>query len=291
MQWYQVQFFSLDQDLAPLLELLKHQSILHRVTEEAEGQCLWVANEANVMSLREFLSNDGLTKLQAYTPPPRKQKRQKLNWKRKTITLWNQFPITLLTIYFGILGALLVSLDHQGQWVPLFTFQSVTITGSELAFGSLGEGIAQGEWWRLVTPIFLHFGIFHILFNGLWVWEFGRRIEQGFGSSRLTGLIVLLALGSNSVQYLWSGPSLFGGLSGVLYGLMGFLWIYNKLRPYPLFTLPPGIIGFMLFWMVLCMTEVVDLFMDGSVANGAHFGGLICGMAIGAIAAKLTETS
>lgn len=75
---------------------------------------------------------------------------------------------------------------------------------------------------------------------------------------------------------------MFGGMSGVVYALVGFIWIRHKIAPHPLFAVAPGIIGFMLFWLVFCMTGIVDVFIDGSVANAAHLGGLISGMLLGA---------
>nr|WP_279537119.1 rhomboid family intramembrane serine protease [Aestuariicella hydrocarbonica] len=196
------------------------------------------------------------------------------------------YPVTLLCILLGILGAICVHYDHQLTLVSLLTFQPIYIVGEHVGLGTVTEGLSQGQYWRLFTPVFLHFGLFHILFNGLWIWEFGRRIELGLGSAILSGLIITIGLASNLAQYWWGGASLFGGLSGVLYGLMGFLWIYNKFRPHPVFALQPGIIGFMIGWMVLGMTGAVDFFMDGSIANAAHFGGLMAGILLALVVTK-----
>lgn len=291
MQWYQVHIFSLQQDLTALLQLLNRNNLTHRVTEELEGQCLWVTDPNAVDSLRQFIDSGGVEKLSPLAPDAHGQRSDKPSLWLKVFNLWNRFPVTLLTLYFGVLGALLIVYDHGARWVSLLTFQPLQLYGNEILFSTLSEGLAQGQWWRLITPVFLHFGLFHILFNGLWVWEFGRRLESVFGSARLLGLMLFLSIASNSTQYFWSGPSLFGGLSGVLYGLLGFLWIYNRFKPHFELAIAPGIVGFMLFWMVLCMTGIVNEFMDGSVANGAHFGGLVAGMLVGYLSAKSTQTS
>ena len=68
------------------------------------------------------------------------------------------------------------------------------------------------------------------------------------GSLHLLLVVLVTALISNAGQYLWEGPSLFGGLSGVLYGLLGYLWVFNRLAPAPVLALPKGVIGFMLAW-------------------------------------------
>ncbi len=93
-----------------------------------------------------------------------------------------------------------------------------------------------------IAPIFIHFGVFHIVFNGLWLWEFGRRIESLAGSLHFLLLVLVTGLVSNGAQYWWSGPSLFGGMSGVIFGLLGYLWIRNLVAPHPGLALPRGIV-------------------------------------------------
>jgi GlpG protein len=67
-------------------------------------------------------------------------------------------------------------------------------------------------------------------------------------------------------------------MSGVVYALLGFVMVSHKLSPHPLTAVPAGVIGFMLFWLVLCMTGAIDIFLGGGgVANAAHLGGLIAG--------------
>jgi GlpG protein len=97
----------------------------------------------------------------------------------------------------------------------------------------------------------LHFGILHLAMNGMWYWELGRRIELRQGIN-LLGLTLLFSLVSNYAQFT-SGPSLFGGLSGVLYGLLGHCWIFQKLAPNPAYR-PRGVLAMMLVWLVLCLS-------------------------------------
>src|SRR5690606_12726577 len=117
---------------------------------------------------------------------------------------------------------------------------------------------AEGQWWRLVSPMLLHFGILHLAMNGLWYWELGRRIELRQGPWRLLLLTLLFSLVSNLAQHFVGGPSLFGGLSGVLYGLLGHVWLYQWLAPNPLFSLPRGVLAMMLIWLLVCLSGVVS---------------------------------
>jgi GlpG protein len=77
--------------------------------------------------------------------------------------------------------------------------------------------------------------------NGMWYWELGRRIEVRQGSINLLDLTLLFSLVSNYAQYAYGGPGLFGGLSGVLYGLLGHCWIFQLLSPNPAYRLPRGV--------------------------------------------------
>lgn len=293
MNWYKVDLFALSMDLSPLLSKLQQKGILYRVTEEPKGQCLWLNDQLQADQLREFLRQNGMDNIVSPTLAETSG-RNIANLQdgeqfltRKFLEFQHalgRYPVTLVTILLGVLGALLEHYDHQLIWISWLTFQPIQLMGGYLGFASLSAGLEAGQYWRLITPIFLHFGLFHILFNALWIWEFGRRIELGLGKLSLIVLILVIGIASNLTQYLWAGPSLFGGLSGVLYGLMGFLWIYNHFRPKPVFTLQPGIVGFMLVWVVLGMTGVVDFFMDGSIANAAHLGGLLSGMLIAFLA-------
>ncbi|MGK2913261.1 MAG: rhomboid family intramembrane serine protease [Porticoccaceae bacterium] len=192
-------------------------------------------------------------------------------------------PVVMAMLVLGAIGGLLV------DWLPgaihWLTFQDFVVTAADgISYRSLDDGLASGQYWRLITPVFLHFGLLHIVFNGLWLWEFGRRIEGLVGGFGFLGLFVVVAVGSNGGQYLWSGSSLFGGLSGVVYGLLGYIWLRGSLAPHPLLMIPSGILIFMLVWLVLCLAGVIDLFIQGGVANGAHVAGLVMGVVLGGIA-------
>ena len=164
------------------------------------------------------------------------------------------------------------------QFVPWFNFVPITGSPTGAQFGEVGQ-----DWWRFITPTLLHFGWMHVVFNSLWIWEFGRRIETTLGSANVLGLYLVAGIFSNVVQYLVSGPSIFGGMSGVVYGFLGFIWSANKVSPFWLEPLPPAIFGFLLVWLGLGMVGALELLGAGSIANGAHMGGLLIGLVLGAI--------
>ena len=138
--------------------------------------------------------------------------------------------------------------------------------------------IINNEWWRLITPIFLHFSVAHLVFNCLWIYILGNKIEKMDGALILIILVIFSAIFSNLLQYLWTYSSLFGGLSGVIYGLIGFCMILEFESKIDRYELPPALYLFMIVWLILGFAGILDLFGFGSVANFAHLGGLISGI-------------
>lgn len=138
----------------------------------------------------------------------------------------------------------------------------------------------DGEWWRLLTPALLHFGFLHIAFNLLWWWELGGLVEKHQSPARLLALTVVIALVSNAAQFLVYGPN-FGGLSAVVYGLLGYLWIYPYADPRATFRLRGGIVIFMLGWLALGYTGIPDLLLGISISNHGHLAGLLVGGGLG----------
>lgn len=137
--------------------------------------------------------------------------------------------------------------------------------------------IQKGQVWRAVTPMFLHFGILHIIFNMMWLWDFGRVLETRFGSLRFLALVLLTAALSNAAEAL-SGGTNFGGMSGVNYALFGFLLARSKLHPDPGFVLNSQTVATLLIWLVVCFTNAF-----GPVANTAHVVGFASGGLVGIV--------
>ncbi len=140
------------------------------------------------------------------------------------------------------------------------------------------EGLTEvlnGQFWRLFTPIFLHFSPLHILFNMYWLHVLGSQIERLKGPKFFITFVLALALFSNLAQFFMSGP-LFGGMSGVVYGLFGYVFIKCKFDPGDGFYIDSFTANIMFGWFALCFLGVFP-----SVANWAHAGGLLVGLAWG----------
>ena len=143
------------------------------------------------------------------------------------------------------------------------------------------EEIAGGQVWRLVTPIFLHFGLLHLVFNMLMLKDLGTAIERVMGPRTLLSLTLVGGVLGNVGQWAWKGP-FFGGMSGVVYALFGYVWMKARFDPVPRFRVDSQMAMWMVGWFFLCaFTNLV-----GQVANMAHGVGLAVGMIWGFISAK-----
>jgi GlpG protein len=148
--------------------------------------------------------------------------------------------------------------------------------------GFLPEVFHHGEFWRLLTPVFLHFGVLHLVFNMMWFYQLGGMIEARQSSLRLVLLVVVTGIFSNLAQYLVTKDPQFGGMSGVVYALAGYVWMRGKHDRASGLFLNEQSVTILLVWLAVCFTGFL-----GPVANYAHLGGLVSGMAIGRVSAYL----
>ncbi len=140
--------------------------------------------------------------------------------------------------------------------------------------------IKNGEVWRLVTPIFLHLDIWHLLFNMFWLKDLGGALEEAIGTRRLLVLVLIIAIISNCAQGLLVGRD-FGGMSGVIYGLFGYMWMRRKMD----LTFHVWLTPFA-GWVLMIFLALGILGVLPGLANAAHVGGLLCGGLLGWVMAQ-----
>jgi len=192
---------------------------------------------------------------------------------------------------FQYLGS---SLNIKQRFNALSWFnQSITLTSIIIYIGFMLGGFETlfavlqfqpNNPLNWITPAIIHFSAIHIVFNLMWWMQLGDQIEKSLGKSNLLVIFLLSAIASNWAQYLLVGPN-FGGLSGVVYALLGFCWIYGVLKPASGIVIAKPIIGFMLVWMLLGFADVLFVGM----ANWAHLTGLITGMVLAFLKAKMSS--
>jgi rhomboid protease GlpG len=183
-------------------------------------------------------------------------------------------PLTLSLIAISVVVYLIMNYSTAWEWT-----QYLFISNPAFSVNRDLPEVRQGQVWRLLTPIFLHFGILHILFNMLWLNDLGSMIEARLGTLHLLLMVVVIGVLSNVAQYYVSGPQ-FGGMSGVVYGLLGYVWMKGKFDPGSGLFLHPSTVMMMLIWLVFGFTNILPM------ANTVHAVGLSVGVAWGFAAAQ-----
>lgn len=182
---------------------------------------------------------------------------------------WGPFPP--LTVALVVTSALFSIVSGFGSSLNVLLPFFIATPGVEL----LAE-VRAGEVWRLLTPIFIHLSVLHLVFNMMWLWDLGRLIEVRRGPWLFAGFVIAVGVASNLAQYLITGSPRFGGMSGVVYGLLGFVWMQGRFNPRAGYVMNKQVVVMMLVWYVLCWTGVL-----GPIANWAHTGGLLIGVVWG----------
>ncbi len=264
---------AVEEDLLPLSALLHQRGVPHRIFEEGGQQVVMVAQAAQAPQVQELYRawRAGEVRIELAHRAPAVR-------SGSVAGFWQRTPVTFALVLLSVCGFLLVYLHAPLSWLGSFTFTPVRMTGGQLLFDSI-----DGQYWRLVTPVFLHFGWLHIVFNCLWLWELGRRVEQVLGHFNMFMLFVVIAVVSNASQFAFDGSSLFGGMSGVVYGLLGFSWVAPHLQPRWRIQPSRSIMILMIGWLLACILGVVEVLGFGAIANAAHVGGLLVGALLGAV--------
>ena len=185
-------------------------------------------------------------------------------------------------ILISILVALISSYGSSVNIIEPLTFLKIDLGSFQRGYANFysieNTYYLHNEWWRLASPMFIHFSLTHLVFNCLWIYVLGSKIELYDGHFTFLNLVIVSSIISNLAQHFFGGSSLFGGLSGVIYGLLGYCMIIEFESKKNIYDLPPAIYMFMLVWLILGFLEVLNLFGFGNVANYAHLGGLISGI-------------
>lgn len=202
-------------------------------------------------------------RLRARTEKIRKQIDAKQNMRIGTVTAG---LMGICVVVFVLTG-----MGDKMDVVRYFTFLPLVPVRGGYVFGDVNV-IWQSQPWRLFTPMFLHFGLMHIAFNLWWLKDLGTALERVFSARYLLIFVLTTAAFSHVLEYAVSGPTKFGGMSGVVYGLFAFIWIRGRLDPSFPYRMPQQLATFMLIWLGLGFTGWV-----GPIANWVHTGGLISG--------------
>jgi GlpG protein len=260
-----------------------------KLEQQPEGWVVWVCDEDHLARARQELDEFTRNPVDPrYHSAPRvaenlrQRKLQEEEVYRRRQERFNQRmsgPIaserwTVVLIVVCVLLSLLS--DGGNSTSPIVQTLSISpyrIIEDRIVYLGL-HPILHGQIWRLATPIFLHFGVWHLLFDMYMLYFLGGAVEKRRGALRYLSLVLVLAVASNLVQYYFAGPN-FGGMSGVVYGLFGYIWMKARFQPELGLHIQPNTVIYLIAGFFLCMTGLF-----GPIANWAHGGGLIAGILI-----------
>jgi GlpG protein len=261
-----------NKDLSELSHELWARKIGHQIRQSKDSQEIWLANPKDYPALLVMVEEWQRGEL-AYTVD---SKPPSFDGIKNGLTDALRWPLTFVLLLISALITALISFDSQSHILSALSIVPFHQVPQGLSYLPLEQALKAGDIWRLLTPTFLHFGLLHLIFNGLWVWELGRMIEKRQSTIQLAVLFLISAIGANLTQYMM-GDILFGGLSGVVYALLGYCWFWDRLAHQPIFYIRKPVFILLLVWLVFCLVGGSSMLGFGEVANAAHIAGLVSG--------------
>jgi len=279
---------------ATFSDFLYVEGITNLVEAEKDGWAIWIHSEDQLQRARElFLTYLGNPKDPKYQKKSqqvaelkqRERKEEDAAEKRtygrsqifRSFMPFGVGPLTFLLVLVCAAIWVIVWLNKDPQFLNAFFITKIDRVGSFIQWEPGLPEIRHGEVWRLITPIFVHdwHNPLHLLFNVYALWILGAMIEERQGAWRLASLVLVIAALSNLGQYYVKGPN-FIGISGVVYGLFGYIWMKGKFDPNSGYYVHPQTVMMMLLWFFLCLMNVMP-----GIANTVHAVGLVVGVAWG----------
>ncbi|MGA2389843.1 MAG: rhomboid family intramembrane serine protease [Candidatus Sulfotelmatobacter sp.] len=192
----------------------------------------------------------------------------------------NQSAINLTQIIFGINAAVFLGMALAGQTVLDFP------VGETIRWGAnFGPLTLTGEWWRLLTCVFVHGGLVHVAFNMWCLWNLGQLTESLYGRWTYAAVYLLCGIGSSLASLAWHPGTPSVGASGAIFGLAGAMLAAFKLGE---FSVPRAALQGTLrsLGAFVVYNLIFGAAMSG-VDNAAHIGGLLTGLILGAVIALI----
>lgn len=256
--------------------------IQNLVEAEKEGWAVWIHSEDEISKARDFFlaylgnpQDPKFIKLARQARQARDQQQRERDGEERApqaterVYVVELGPVTLLLILASLTAFVVTKFGGSPAWL-----NELRISQHPAGF----QEIVAGEVWRVFTPILLHSGFLHLAFNLLCLLDLGGTLERRHGTLRLTLLVLLFAGISNVAEYLNSGP-VPCGLSGVVFGLLGYTWLRGRVTPDAGFRLSPHIVIIMFAWLLLGFVRFSGVEMK--FPSTAHLAGLVAGIVTG----------
>ncbi len=263
-----------------LSDQLEVEGIENEVRSEEGGHAVWIIDEADLEAATELASRyTGEASRGSRAEAERIRAEREAAARPVRIPGLSQRgglsrggplgPLTLALIVLCVAVSLLSGLgDRSSPILRALLVVPITPDGYYL------DRIDWTQPWRLLTPMLIHFGILHLVFNMFWLYRLGGQIESLQGARVFLGIVALTQIPGVLVQFETSGP-LFGGMSGVVYGSFGYAWMQARYTSTGYVVTDQDTMWIM-GWFVVCATGLV-----GHIANVQHALGLVFGLLAG----------
>lgn len=270
-----------DTNLLNFSKLLHAHGLAHRINEESGQQVIWVGSEAEAVAvqaaLEKWLNTDhdpGSVKNGSVKNVPSERIFPDFGvFLKGAVAAIYYYPITAFLFAVCLFVAVISGLgSYPDRVVALF----YPLLVSDGLWELLTDIKSFTDLGRTFTPMFLHFGELHLVFNMLWLWYFGRQLESIQSLWSFVALVLVTSFVSNTTQYMVNDANNFGGMSGVVYGLVGYTWVIHKLMPKSYLSLNSNMLVFFVVALV-----AMEILASSLVATAAHIGGLASGLVLG----------
>jgi len=210
------------------------------------------------------------------------QRGEEVKYRPPMATPWQRGGAMPMIVTQGLVGinlAVFIGMALSGASVMGPEGETLLAWGANFGPYTLG-----GQWWRLLTSVFVHIGFLHLAFNLWCLWSLGEMAERLYGHATFACIYLLCGI-SGSLGSLWwhRFPALSAGASGATLGIAGAVIASMKLGEVRSVGFCPGtiqsLIGFVGF-------NVAFGLISGTIDNACHFGGLAAGVVLGALIAK-----
>ena len=279
-----------DQDARTFGDFLYVQGIENEAERDGTRWLIWIHSDDQIPAatklLEEFRANPKDPRFQAGAPAEKLREEAKArdeSYRKRVVPGNKLFPgmtnygfgfVTYALIVASVIVFFRSNMGDNVESISKLLIKQVEFRGDSVAWTSGFGEVRRGEVWRLFTPILIHFGFAHILFNMLWLRDLGCMFEARLKSWYFVIFVLVVAMASNVAQYVFGKGPLFGGMSGVNYGLIGYVWIRGRFDPAAGLHLDKQSVILALIWFFACFTGYL-----GPIANFAHGAGLVLGMA------------
>ena len=286
-----------------LVDYLLTEGIRSNAEPDGESWSLWINNENQVDAAKEVLAHflqapddarylNRAASAKAVRVADRERRHFAKSNYHEARQIWSS-GITPTARRIPITFALIAASIGVTLWSGFGSNQSVYDKFSYVKWRENGDtwnhadpmdasiDVRAGEFWRVITPAFLHLGPLHLIFNMMWLHSLGGQLEVRKGKAKYLGMVVAFAISSTVGQVFVARYPFFGGMSGVVYGLFGYIWMKARFDPRDGFVISQSTVNLMIVWFVIC-------FMPGfGVANGGHAGGLVLGLMMGYVSSQM----